>query len=99
MDGPCSDSNPTHLRTEQVAAHHFLWFAWGNAEAQVPHDDITLAFGTERDEAFRATFNRLQHMNTPRRADFVVMLPGTREERTSGSVALTYRGFTTEDVA
>ena len=83
--------HPTHVRTERVAAHHFLWFAWGNAEAQVPHDDITLAFGTERDEAFRATLERLQHMNIPRGEDFVVSLPGTREERTRGSEALTRR--------
>jgi hypothetical protein len=91
--------HPTHLRTERVAAHHLLWFAWGNAEAQVPHKDITLAFGTERDEAFRATFNRLLHMNTPRGGDFVVMLQGTREERTQGSKwQPLYRVFTDEDV-
>ena len=91
--------HPTHLRTERVAAHHLLWFAWGNAEAQVPHSDITLAFGTERDEAFRATFNRLLHMNIPRGGDFVVMLQGTREERTQGSKwAVLYRVFPDEDV-
>jgi hypothetical protein len=90
--------HPTHFRTELVAAHHFLWFAWGNAEAQVPHDEITLAFGTERDEAFRATFNRLQHMNAPRGGDFVVTVPGTREERTRSSKAALYRVFMDEDV-
>jgi hypothetical protein len=89
--------HPTRLRTERVAAHHFLWFAWGNAEAQIPHNDITLAFGTEREEAFRATFNRLLHMNGPRGEDFVVMLKGTREERSQGSAL--YRVFTDEDVA
>jgi len=90
--------HPTHFRTELVAAHHFLWFARGNAEAQVPHDEITLAFGTERDEAFRATFNRLRDTDAPRGGDFVVMLPGSREERTRGSKAALYRVFTDEDV-
>jgi hypothetical protein len=91
--------HPTHFRAELVAARHFLWFAWGNAEAQVPHEEVTLAFGRQRDEAFLATFNRLQHMNAPRGGDFVVMPPGTREERTRGSRASLYRVFTDEDVA
>jgi hypothetical protein len=79
--------HPPHLRPERVAAHHFLWFAWGDTEAEVPHDDVTLAFGSARDEAFRATFDRLQHMNIPRGEDFLISLPGTREERTRGSQA------------
>jgi hypothetical protein len=79
--------HPTHLRTERVAAHNILWFHWGNAEAEVPHDDVTLAFGSERDEAFQATFARLQQMNSPRGEDFLVALPGTREERTRTSRA------------
>lgn len=83
--------HPTHLRAERVAARHFLWFAWGNAEAEVPRDDVTLAFGTERDEAFRATFERLHHLDIPRGEDFVVSPPGTREERTRGSRALLRR--------
>jgi hypothetical protein len=83
--------HPTHRRTEHVAAHHFLGFAWGNAEAEVPRDDITLAFGTDRDQAFRALLERLQRMNIPRGEDFVVSRPGTREERTRGSRALLRR--------
>ena len=43
--------HPTHLRTEHVAAHRFLWFSWGNAEAGLPHDDITLTFASKRDRA------------------------------------------------
>ena len=81
--------HPTHVRIERVPAHTLLWFQWGNAEAEVPHDNVTLAFGGKRDEAFRATVNRLQHMNTPRGEDFLVAIPGTREERTRGSRALT----------
>jgi len=79
--------HPTHVRTERVPAHNLLWFHWGNAEAEVVHDDVTLAFGSGRDEAFRAIFTRLQHMNIPRGKDFLVALPGTREERTRGSRA------------
>ena len=82
-----------------MAAHHLLWFAWGNAEAQVPHDAITLAFGTEREEAFRSIFDRLQHVSTARGEDFVVTLPGTREERTQGSWTALYRVSTDDDVA
>jgi hypothetical protein len=63
--------HPPHLRIERVAAHRFLWFAWGNAEAAVPRDETTLAFGTNRDQAFRALFHRLER-NTPREEDFVV---------------------------
>ena len=91
--------HPTHVRIERVPAHTLLWFQWGNAEAEVPHDDVTLAFGGKRDEAFRATLNRLQHMNVPRGVDFLVALPGTREERTRGSRLLTSPLTTTGDVA
>lgn len=79
--------HPTHARTERVAAHHFLWFHWGNAEANVPYDHVTLAFASKRDEALLATLDRLQHMNVPRDEDFLIALPGTREERTRGSHA------------
>jgi hypothetical protein len=57
-----------------VAAHHFLWFAWGDTEAEVPHDDVTLAFASKRDAAFRATFDRLRDMNIPRGEDFLASL-------------------------
>ena len=80
--------HPTHARSERVAAHRVLWFSWGNAEAEVPHDDITLAFGSDRDQAFQATLDRLKQMNLPRGEDFIVALAGTREERTRGSRAL-----------
>jgi hypothetical protein len=79
--------HPTHVRTERVAAHKVLWFHWGNAEAEVPYDEVTLAFASKRDAAFRATFDRLRDMNIPRGEDFLVSLPGTREERTRGSQA------------
>lgn len=52
--------HPTHIRPERVAAHHVLGFSWGNAEAGVPHDDITLTFAGKRDRAFLAALNRLQ---------------------------------------
>jgi hypothetical protein len=78
--------HPSHVRTERVARHHVLWFSWGNAEADVAHEDTTLAFGSETDEAFQATFARLQQMNIPRGEDFLVALPGTREERRSSAV-------------
>ena len=70
-----------------MAAHHFLWFAWGDTEAEVPHDDVTLAFGNARDAAFQAVTARLEKAHVPRGEDFVVSLPGTREERTRGSRA------------
>jgi hypothetical protein len=79
--------HPTHVRIERVPAHNLFWFHWGNAEAEVPHDDVTLAFGDKRDEAFPAIFARLQQMNIPRGEDFIVALPETREERTRGSRA------------
>jgi hypothetical protein len=92
--------HPPHFRPEQVAAHHFLWFAWGDTEADVPHDDVTLAFGSARDEAFQAVIARLEKTDAPRDEDFVVSLPGTREERTRGSHAYTRPLLTaTEDVA
>jgi len=71
-------------RTERAAAHNILGFHWGNAETEVLHDDVTLAFGSDRDQAFRATLTRLQQMNVPRGEDFLVTPPGTREERTRG---------------
>lgn len=80
--------HPTHLRAERVAARHFLWFAWGNAEVEVAHDDTTLSFGTERDPAFRALVAHLEHLDIPRGEDFVVSMPGTREQRTRRSVAV-----------
>ena len=80
-----------HLRPKQVAAHHVLWFAWGDTEAEVPHDDVTLAFGSARDEAFQAVIARLEKTDVPRGEDFVISPPGTREERTRGSRAYTRR--------
>lgn len=79
--------HPTHVRTEWVPAHNVLWFRWGNAEADLPHNDITLAFRSGRDEVFRAICDRLRNMNLPRGEDFLIALPGTREERTRGSAA------------
>jgi hypothetical protein len=38
-------------------------------------------------------------MNGPRGENFIVMLKGTREERSQGSRAALYRVFTDEDVA
>jgi hypothetical protein len=76
--------HPPHLRPETVAAHHFLWFAWGDSEAEVPHDDVTLAFGSARDEAFQAVIARLEKTDVLRGEDFLVSLPGTREERRRG---------------
>jgi hypothetical protein len=68
--------HPPHLRPERVAAHHFLWFAWGDTEAEVPHDDVTLAFGSARDEAFQAVIAGLVKTDVPRGEDFVILLPG-----------------------
>lgn len=70
-----------------MPAHSLLWFHWGNAGARAAHDDVTLAFGSKHDEAFRATFDRLQRLNIPRGEDFLIAPSGTREERTRGSRA------------
>jgi hypothetical protein len=91
--------HPTHLRVERVAAHRLLWLSWGDTERPVPHDETTLAFGTERDEAFRTILERLQGSKTPRGEDFVLVLPGSREERTRGSKAALHRVSTNEDAA
>jgi hypothetical protein len=64
-----------------VAAHHFLWFAWGDTEGEVPHEDVTLAFGSARDEAFQAVIAQLEKTDVPRGEDFLVSPPGTREAR------------------
>jgi hypothetical protein len=74
-----------------VAAHHFLWFAWGDTEADVPHDDVTLAFRSARDEAFHTVLAQLEKTDAPRGEDFLVSLPGTRGERTRGSQAFLRR--------
>lgn len=79
--------HPTHIRTEHVAARRFLWFSWGNAEAGVPHDEITLTFASKRDGAFLAALERLQQIEVVPGEGFVVAPPGTREERTRGSHA------------
>lgn len=79
--------HPTHVRVERVAAHHFLRFAWGNAEAEVIHNDVTLAFKSERDPTFRALLERVQTTKAPRGGDFVVALQGTRADRKGGSHA------------
>jgi hypothetical protein len=70
-----------------VAAHNFLWFSWGNAEAGVPHDDITLTFASKRDRAYLAALERLQQTEVAPGEEFVVAPSGTREERTGGSHA------------
>jgi hypothetical protein len=74
--------------TRRCASHlpfGFLRFTWGNASAEVPHDDVTLTFTSKRDPSFRVLFERLRQLDVPRGDDFVVALPGTREERTRGS--------------
>ena len=78
--------HPTHVRTEQVVAHNMLWFHWGNAEADVPHQNVTLPFGSDRDEVFRAICDRLRDVSAPRGEDFLVGPPGNREQGTRGSV-------------
>jgi hypothetical protein len=83
--------HPTHIRTERVPARHFLWFAWGNAEREILHDDVRLPFGTEREPAFQAIFERLRHLPVPRGDDFVVSPRGARGERLRGSVAVLRR--------
>ena len=83
--------HPIHRRAERVAAHRFLWFAWGNAEARVAHDVTMLTFAGTRDEAFHATVDRLRRMGVSRGRDFLVAPPGTREDRTRGSKAALYR--------
>jgi hypothetical protein len=78
--------HPTHFRTERVPAHRFLSFAWGNAEAEVPHTDVTLVLGSRRVPSYRALVERLERLEIPRGDDFVVEPPGTRADRTKHSV-------------
>ena len=79
--------HPTHLRKERVPAHQLLRFAWGNAEVEVPHDDVAITFGSRRELPFRALVERLQQLDVPQGEEFVVAPPGTREERMSRSRA------------
>jgi hypothetical protein len=79
--------HPTHLRIEHVPAHRILLFSWGNAEAEVPRDDVTLTFASRRDAAFRAIVERLERSDIPEIDAFVVAPPGTRENRTRRSQA------------
>jgi hypothetical protein len=83
--------HPTRFRTEHVSAHRFLWFAWGNAEAEVRHIDVTLAFGSRRVPSYRALVERLQRLQIARGDDTVAELPGTRAERTKDSVGPLFR--------
>lgn len=80
--------HPTHLRTERVPAHNVLCFHWGNAEADRPHNDITLSFRSDRDEVFKAIYERLRDMNLARGEDFRIRPPGSRGERKRGAIFL-----------
>jgi len=82
--------HPRHVRLEQVIAHRFLWFRWGNAERGVPHESTTLSFSSRRDSVFRAIKSRLELTNAAQGEPFVETLPGTREERFRGSRGVLY---------
>jgi hypothetical protein len=73
--------HPRHVRVEQVIAHRFLWFRWGNAERGVPHEGTTFSFSSRRDPVFRAMKGRLELAKVAQGEPFVETLPGTREER------------------
>lgn len=77
--------HPTHMRVEHVPARRLLRFAWGNAEAEMPHDDVTFTFESKREPSFEVLLERLQRQHLPRGEDFVVALSGSREERRSRS--------------
>jgi len=77
--------HPTHRRLEWAPAHRFLWFRWGNATAEISHQETTFSFASRRDPVFRATSERLELVDPPQGEPFVEVLPGTREERLGGS--------------
>jgi hypothetical protein len=77
--------HPAHRRLEWAPAHRFLWFRWGNATAEIWHQETTFSFASRRDPVFRAMSERLELVGPPFGEPFVEVLPGTREERLGGS--------------
>jgi hypothetical protein len=80
--------HPSHRRLEWVPAHRFLWFRWGNAAGEMSHEQTTFSFASRRDPVFHSMKERLEHTPVPRGEPFVEVLPGTREERVGGGVAV-----------
>ena len=84
--------HPAHRRLEWVPAHRFLWFRWGNATAEISHEETTFSFASHRDPVFLAMRGRLELVSATKGEPFVESLPGTREERLDRSMAVLQYG-------
>lgn len=84
--------HPAHRRLEWAPAHRFLWFCWGNATAEISHQETTFSFASRRDPVFRAMSERLELAGAPQGEPFVEVLPGTRGERVSVGVFRLHAG-------
>jgi hypothetical protein len=82
------------LRPEHRPEHRFLWFEWGNAEAQVPQTTTHLSFHRRSDPAYVALREQLQSASIPQGEPFVERPEGTREERKGTGAILTYSRHT-----
>jgi hypothetical protein len=80
--------HPSHVRSEWVPRHRFLWYRWGNATGEISHKETTFAFGSRRNAVFQALKARLELAGVVQGEPFVEMLPGTREQRLGRSVAV-----------
>ncbi len=79
--------HPPHGRIAGVPAHPVLGFRPEDIERETPHRDTTFSFRSDRDPVFRAICQRLGKLDLPQGDPFVVVPPGTREQRMRGSVS------------
>ncbi len=78
----------SHPRLVWVPAHRFLWYRWGNAVGEVSVTETTFAFSRRQDPVLHALKARLEFAGAVQGKPFVEVLPGTRDQRLGGGVAV-----------
>jgi hypothetical protein len=81
-------SHPPMKRTERVVAHNFLWFHWGDAEAEVIRTTTVFRFSRKDAKVAKALRSLLLERNVPHES--VVFHEEPREERTRASRSRLY---------
>ena len=84
-------THPSMTRRQHVPAHSFLWFRWGNAEADVTRTQTIFRFSRPDTDAAKALRAALEKRELP--TEHLRFHERSREERTRGShVVLTRKG-------
>jgi len=82
-------THPPITRRQRVAPHRFLWFTWGDDEADVTRTQTIFRFSRPETKAAKAVRASLEERGLPH--DILHFKERSREERTRGSQVLATR--------